>query len=142
MRNAILFLLPVIFLLTCCSTNEVSLSELEEGFKNPPEEARPQVWWHWMNGNISKDGIRKDILWMHENGIAGFHHFDAALYSEQIVDKRLIYMDEGWKDAFRYAISLADSLGMPVTIASSPGWSTTGGPWVNAKDAMKKVVAG
>lgn len=140
MRNAILFLLPVIFLLTCCSTNEVSLSELEEGFKNPPEEARPQVWWHWMNGNISKDGIRKDILWMHENGIAGFHHFDAALYSEQIVVKRLIYMDEGWKDAFRYAISLADSLGMPVTIASSPGWSTTGGPWVNAEDAMKKVV--
>lgn len=139
-KNRILNHLLLVFILTCCSTNEVSLSELEESFKNPPAEARPQVWWHWMNGNISKEGIRKDILWMHENGIAGFHHFDAALYSEQIVDKRLIYMDEGWKDAFRYAISLADSLDMPVTIASSPGWSTTGGPWVKAEDAMKKVV--
>ena len=61
MRNAILFLLPVIFLLTCCSTNEVSLSELEEGFKNPPEEARPQVWWHWMAGNVTREGITLDL---------------------------------------------------------------------------------
>ena len=23
---------------------------LEQGFQNPPESARPRVWWHWMNG--------------------------------------------------------------------------------------------
>jgi hypothetical protein len=30
-------------------------------FRDPPAEARPRVWWHWMNGNITKDGIAKDI---------------------------------------------------------------------------------
>ena len=31
---------------------------LKEGFINPPQSARPRVWWHWMNGNLSRDGIR------------------------------------------------------------------------------------
>ena len=27
--------------------------ELARQFRDPPMEARPRVWWHWMNGNIS-----------------------------------------------------------------------------------------
>jgi len=34
--------------------------------------AQPRVWWHWMNGNITKEGIRKDLEWMHRAGIGGF----------------------------------------------------------------------
>ena len=49
-------------------------------------------------------------------------------------------MSEGWKDAFRYAVALADSLDLEVGIASSPGWSLTGGPWVSEDDAQKKLV--
>lgn len=109
-------------------------------FRNPPKAARPRVWWHWMNGNITKDGIRKDLLWMHKTGVAGFHNFDAGLETPQIVGKRLTYMTPEWKDAFRYAINFADSLDMEMTIASSPGWSETGGPWVKDEDAMKKLV--
>jgi hypothetical protein len=116
------------------------LDSLKAGFVNPPHAARPYVWWHWMNGNITKDGIKKDLEWMDRIGIVGFHHFDASLSTPQIVEKRLIYMDEGWKDAFAYAVKVADSLGMEMTVASSPGWSSTGGPWVEPKDAMKKVV--
>jgi hypothetical protein len=33
---------------------------LKSGFENPPASARPRVWWHWMNGNISKDGIKAE----------------------------------------------------------------------------------
>ncbi len=133
-------LLLAVLSVSCSKKDVVSMDDLRAGFENPPVEARPQVWWHWMNGNITKDGIYKDIMWMKNSGIAGFHHFDATIYLPQIVDKRLVYMDEGWKDAFRYAVSLADSLGMPVTIASSPGWSSTGGPWVKPENAMKKLV--
>ena len=45
-------------------------------FENPPREARPYVWWHWINGNTSKEGIRKDLEWMDAIGISGFHQFD------------------------------------------------------------------
>ena len=108
-------------------------------FQNPPREYRPQVWWHWMNGNITREGIRKDIEWLDAMGISGFHVFDAGFDTPQIVPERLPYMSRGWKDAFRYALDLADSLGMEVAITSSPGWSLTGGPWVSRDDAMKKL---
>ena len=113
---------------------------LAQGFTNPPQSTKPMVWWHWMNGNITQEGIRKDIEWMHRIGIGGFHVFDAGINTPKIVDKRLDYMSEDWKKAFRGAIELADSLGMEVVVPSSPGWSSTGGPWVEPKDAMKKIV--
>jgi len=113
---------------------------LKSGFLNPPQSARPLVWWHWMNGNISKEGIKLDLEWMHRVGIGGFQNFDAALATPQVVDKRLAYMTPEWKDAFKYATTLADQLGMEEAIAGSPGWSESGGPWVTGPEAMKKYV--
>jgi len=46
------------------STSAVSADELVEGFRRPPASARPHTWWHWMNGNVSIEGIRKDLEWM------------------------------------------------------------------------------
>lgn len=93
-----------------------------------------------MNGNISQDGIKLDLEWMHRVGIAGFQNFDAALQTPQVVDKRLAYMTPEWKEAFRFAISVGDKLGMEMAIAGSPGWSETGGPWVPPSEGMKKYV--
>ena len=113
---------------------------LKSGFENPPDSARPRVWWHWMNGNISKEGIRLDLEWMHRVGLGGFQNFDAALSTPQVVDKRLAYMTPEWKDAFKFATTLADQLGLEEAIAGSPGWSESGGPWVAAPEGMKKYV--
>src|SRR3977135_136082 len=44
---------------------------LLQRFRSPPQAAKPRVWWHWMNGNISKEGIRRDLEWMHRVGLAG-----------------------------------------------------------------------
>ena len=141
MRHIIALSAIVLALLasSCTSSNE-ALLELQSGWENPPQGARTQVWWHWMNGNITKDGIEKDIAWFKRIGLGGFHTFDAAMNSPVIVNERLIYMTDGWKDAFRHAIQLADENGLEVAIASSPGWSSTGGPWVTAEDAMEKLV--
>src|SRR5215467_7124377 len=109
-------------------------------FKNPPQSAKPRVWWHWMNGNITKDGIRKDLEWMHRVGIGGFQNFDAALATPQIVEKRLTYMTPDWQDAFRFTTKLADSLHLEMAIAGSPGWSESGGPWVKPENGMKKII--
>lgn len=113
---------------------------LKKGFENPPGSARPRVWWHWMNGNITKEGIKLDLEWMHRSGIMGFQNFDAALSTPQVVEKRLAYMTPEWKDAFKYAIDLGDQFGMEMAIAGSPGWSESGGPWVPPPHGMKKYV--
>lgn len=113
---------------------------LLNGFQSPPDSAKPRVWWHWMNGNISREGIAADFAWMKRVGIGGVQNFDVALNTPQVVDKRIVYMTPEWKDTFRYTIELAQQSGLEFGIASSPGWSETGGPWVTPEQAMKKVV--
>ena len=59
---------------------------LEDQFRNPPNSARPRVWWHWMNGNITQDGIAKDFAWMKRVGIGGMQNFDANLMTPKVVE--------------------------------------------------------
>ena len=113
---------------------------LERNFTEPPNSARPRVWWHWMNGNITEEGIKLDLQWMHRVGIGGFTMFEGSIDTPQVVPRRLIYMTSGWKHAVRYAAETAEKLGLEMTLASSPGWSATGGPWVPSAQAMKKMV--
>lgn len=121
-------------------TKPITISNFHQEFQNPPSESRPRVWWHWMNGNVTIDGIKKDLLWMHKSGIGGFQNFDAGLFTPQVVEKRLKFMTPEWKEAFNYTTKLADSLNLEMAIAGSPGWSESGGPWVPLKNGMKKLV--
>ncbi len=113
---------------------------LREGFANPPAAARPRVWWHWMNGNITEDGITRDLEWMSRIGIGGVQNFDASFATPLVVPTRLAYMTPPWREAFRHAVGTADRLGLEFSIAGSPGWSESGGPWVKLGQAMKKLV--
>lgn len=113
---------------------------LVDGFREPPAEARPWVWWHWLNGNITSEGARLDLEWMKRAGIGGVQIFEGDLATPKLVANRLIYMSPEWKRAFREATTTATRLGLGVTIATSPGWSATGGPWVSPQSAMKKLV--
>jgi hypothetical protein len=115
-------------------------ADLRAAFQTPPQSAQPRVWWHWMQGNITRAGIRQDLLWMQRSGIGGYQNFDANLATPQVVTKRLAYMTPEWKDAFRYMTRLTDSLHLEMGVAGSPGWSESGGPWVKPEDGMKKVV--
>ncbi len=132
--------LMIALLATCTRLKQDSYATLEQGFLNPPDGAKPRVWWHWMNGNITKHGIRADLEWMNRVGIGGFQNFDAGLTTPQIVEERLVYMTPKWKEAFQFTTKLADSLGLEMAIAGSPGWSESGGPWVPPADGMKKYV--
>ena len=132
--------MAVLVAATVAGWGQGSTDSLKNGFENPPNGARPRVWWHWMNGNITKEGITADLQWMHRAGLGGYQNFDAALQTPQVVEKRLAYMTPEWKDAFTHAILLGDQLEMEMAIAGSPGWSESGGPWVPGPEGMKKYV--
>src|SRR5947207_4782224 len=140
MKKSLLTLAVMGALLSLSICTSAQQDELELNFKNPRDSAKPRVWWHWMNGNITKEGIKLDLEWMHRVGIAGYQNFDAALQTPQVVERRLAYMTPEWKEAFKYAIGIGDQLGMEMAIAGSPGWSETGGPWVPPSHGMKKYV--
>jgi len=113
---------------------------LEQGFKNPPDSAKPRTWWHWTGGNVTKEGITKDLEWMKRVGIAGFQLADVSIGRGQSVDRKIAFGTPEWLDAVRYAASEAERLGLEMAIFSSAGWSETGGPWVKPEQAMKKLV--
>src|ERR1035437_5807100 len=73
------------FSLLVCAAIAISLvsslgraraGSLEAGFQHPPDSARPQTWWHWMNGNVSREGITADLEAMKRVGIGGAQIFN------------------------------------------------------------------
>lgn len=113
---------------------------LAEGFRNPPDSARPRTWWHWTNGNVTEDGITKDLEWMKRVGIGGAQLSDVAAGSGQVVEKKILFGTPEWYQAVRHAAEESKRLGLEMSIFSSPGWSEAGGPWVKPEEAMKKLV--
>lgn len=124
----------------CLGMEAQAQDAMKASFQSPPNSAKPRVWWHWMNGNITKEGIQKDLEWMEKTGIGGFQNFDASLMTPVVVKEKLSFMNPGWKDAFKFTADLAKKKNLEMAIAGSPGWSVTGGPWVKPADAMKKYV--
>ncbi len=132
-------------LMVCCAAvvatgDAVGSDALVDGFRQPPASAKPRVWWHWLNGNVSQAGIARDLAWMHSIGIGGVNVVDAAYQTPQVVDKRAVFMSADWQEAFRLAAKTASGYGMEFGVDSSPGWSETGGSWVKPEQAMKKLV--
>lgn len=113
---------------------------LEQGFRSPPDAAKPRTWWHWTGGNVTKEGITKDLEWMKRVGLGGCQLADVSSGSGQTVEKKIEFGSPEWLDAVRHAASEAQRLGLELTIFSSAGWSETGGPWVKPEQAMKKLV--
>jgi hypothetical protein len=113
---------------------------LADGFKSPPDAARPRTWWHWTMSNVTKDGITKDLEWMKRVGIGGFMLADVNAGGGQTVATKTPFGTPEWFEAVRFAAAEADRLGLEMSIFSSPGWSETGGPWVKPEQAMKKLV--
>ena len=74
-----------------------------EAFKNPPEAAKPRTWWHWTKGNVSKEGITKDLEWMKRVGIGGFQLADVNSGRGQTVEKPIDFGTPEWLEAVRHA---------------------------------------
>lgn len=113
---------------------------LLEGFKTPPASARPRTWWHWTGGNITQEGIDKDLEWMHRVGIGGFQLVDVLLGTGQSVEPKVNFGTPEWYAAVKHAAQRAQSLDLEMSIFSSAGWSLAGGPWVTPDHAMKRLV--
>ncbi|MFY0606507.1 MAG: hypothetical protein JXR10_07325 [Cyclobacteriaceae bacterium] len=112
-------------------------NKLEEGFKNPPPSAKARTWWHWMNGNISKQGITADLEAMKEVGIQEAQIFNIKL-NEPIGP--VSYLSESWLDHFEFAALEAKRLGLDLGFHNGAGWSSSGGPWITPEHAMQTVV--
>ena len=109
---------------------------LADGFRNPPDSARPQVWWHWMNGNITKEGITADLEAMKRVGIGGAQIFNV---DGGIPAGPVKFLSPEWRELMQHAAREADRLGLELCLHNCAGWSSSGGPWNTPEHAMQRV---
>ncbi|MDR2859947.1 MAG: glycoside hydrolase family 2 [Mediterranea sp.] len=141
MKKKSLFTLAIIFLLCAChhSLTSDDFSAAEQGFITPPDSVRIGCYWYWLNDNLSKDGIIKDLQAMKKAGI------NRAFIGSNIVSgsnfgKVKVFTDE-WYDMLHTALKTATELDIEIGLFNCPGWSQSGGPWVKPEQAMRYLAS-
>lgn len=117
--------------------NATCADSLEAGFQSPPDSAKPQTWWHWMNGNVTKEGITADLEAMKEIGLGGAEIFNV---DSGIPAGPIKFNSPEWHEMFTHAVREADRLGLQLEAHNCAGWSSSGGPWNVVSNAMMHVV--
>ena len=125
-----------ILVLTCGMYAPLFAELSQDAFRNPPPAARPHTWWHWMNGNVTKEGITADLEAMAAVGIGGAQIFDAGL---ALPKGPVAFATDAWFDCLAYADREAKRLGIELCIANCSGWTSSGGPWITPELSMKYV---
>src|SRR6267378_2668813 len=89
------------------------IADLEAGFRNPPPSARPWIFWFWLNGNITSNGITADLEAMQRVGIGGVVIMDV----DQGTPKGPVtFLSPQWLGLFRHTCAEARRLGLQVTM--------------------------
>ncbi len=109
--------------------------DLERTFQTPPAAARPWVYWWWLNSNVTREGITRDLEEMHRQGIQGVLIFNAGGGDTPAGPK---FLSPEWNALFEFALSELSRLGMEAGVNLCDGWDA-GGPWIPAEAANKKL---
>lgn len=129
--------IAMLWLALCLTTAICIADSLEEGFRNPPNSAKPHTWWHWINDNISKEGITADLEAMKRVGVGGAQIFNVDV---GVPSGGVTFMSDRWREMIVHAVKEANRLGIELCIHNCAGWSSSGGPWVKPEHAMLIVV--
>jgi hypothetical protein len=144
----IIFSIILIFTFVTCTSKSNSRSDdkyLVEGFVSPPAEAKLNVMWWWLNSNISKEGITRDLEEMKRQGIGGALIFDAApvdRWRPKNVEPAPVgppFMSDKWRELFRHAMREADRLNLELGVSLTSGFNA-GGPWVTPEYGQQELV--
>lgn len=111
----------------------------EAGFVTPPSSVQTGTYWYWIEGNISKEGVEKDLEAMKAAGInrAFVANIGGAGTGDPNSQYKVEFMSDEWWNITRAALKKATELGIDIGMFNSPGWSQSGGPWIKAGQTMR-----
>ena len=114
----------------------------ETGWTNPPTDARLRAYWWWLNGNVTKEAITRDLAEMKAKGFGGALICDADGSSQDGNDRAPhgpTFFSPAWRELYQHTLREADRLGLEMSLNIQSGWNL-GGPMVTPDDAPKKLV--
>ncbi|MBI3117282.1 MAG: discoidin domain-containing protein, partial [Candidatus Hydrogenedentes bacterium] len=132
-----IFKVTAICVLLGCATGshaQEDTSEWASLFAAPPDTAKPWVYWWWLDSNVSKEGITRDLEEMKRQGIAGALIFDAGEGHTSPVGPH--FMSTEWLALFKHAVLEAERVGLQLSFNLCSGWDA-GGTWVTPEHAIK-----
>jgi len=117
-------------------------TSLDEGWKQPPVEAKLRAYWWWLNGNVDRQAITRDLEEMAAKGFGGAIITDAG-GAEQRGNGRVpagpAFASPEWRELFLHALREGERLGLELSLNIQSGWNL-GGPTVAPEDSVKRVV--
>jgi hypothetical protein len=114
---------------------------LQSGFANPPLAARSRAYWWWLNGNVTKAAITRDLEEMKAKGFGGAIITDAGGAEQEGNDQvpaGPAFFSPEWRELFKFTLQEASRLGLEMSLNIQSGWNL-GGPMIKAEDAPKKL---
>ncbi len=137
-------LLPILSLLAALAS---AAPDPQAVFERPPQSAKTGVWWHWMGCNVTRAGIVRDLDWFREVGIGAATVFGMAdictPWATSIKDsptRGLVAFTPDWWKLLRFACEEAEKRGIELGLHNCPGYTSTGGPWIPPRLAMRELV--
>lgn len=117
---------------------------LESDFQNPPREAGVRCWWWWLNSNVTKEAITRDLEAMNDKGFSGAMIFDAGTELSWGPDKNPpngpMFSGPQWTELYLHALNEAKRLGLEVGLSIQSGWNL-GGPYVTLDDKARQITS-
>lgn len=130
--------------LLLCGTLD-TYAVLEEAFQTVPVSARPWAYWWWLNGNVDKATITRDMEAMKRVGFGGLLMFDARGYWDDanhvvLPKPQTDFMSAEWREMLAFGIREASRVGLEVSVNLSSCAGALKGPWPVGSDAPKRMV--
>jgi hypothetical protein len=113
----------------------------EASFLKPSKVYHPETWFHYIGGNVSKEGITRDLEAIAKAGLSGiqlFHGQFGGLWPG--VEPQITSLSAHWDDAVRHTAQECRRLGLRFSMNNCPGWATSGGPWITPSNAMRNLI--
>lgn len=114
-------------------------SQLEQGFRDPPAQTKPSVYWYWISDNISKEGVTRDLEAMARVGIG--EAFIGNIFLDNVPAGDVKVMTDEWWGLIEHAVREGGRVGVKIGMFNCPGWSQSGGPWITPDRAMRYLTS-
>lgn len=139
MRRLFCLLLLVLGFGSSAFAQSISFGTIQQAFEHIPDSVQTSVYWYWINGNISKEGVVKDLEAMKKVGINRAFIGNIGLDGDPY-GKVKMFTDEWW-DILHTTLKTATRLNIQIGIFNGPGWSQSGGPWIKPGQSMRYLTS-
>ncbi|GAA4800364.1 hypothetical protein GCM10023231_31420 [Olivibacter ginsenosidimutans] len=113
----------------------------EQTFLHPDRHYYPETWFHFIGGNVSKEGITADLEAIAAAKISGIQLFHGQFGGPWPgVSPQIACLSDSWDDLIAWTASECKRLNLQFTMQNCPGWSYAGGPWIEPSNAMRHLV--